>query len=241
MLTQSQPGSGRILQLTTTGKVAGVPGATFKGEVALLPSTFAGGSATLKHDGPDFHAGLTLASGQGGASAEVGYHQAVTPRVSLGGGVTAQLDSVAPPTVSGLSWSAFGVWTAPRRDSVLLGKFESGTGKLGLRYWAQAHKNVALGAGVSLPLVAGGAAPGGGSEESVASVGAKYTLGADSGTPATLTANLSSDLKFGVSWAKANSSTSQNISNTYAQTVVSGVFDAKTSEHKLGVQLIAQY
>ena len=34
---------------------------------------------------------------------------------------------------------------------------------------------------------------------------------------------------------------SQNISNTFFQTTVSGVYDHANQEHKLGLQVIAQY
>ena len=187
-----------------------------------------------KQDGDDFHTSLTLSAGQNGTTAEFAYHQAVTPAITGGGSLAAQLGRVVPtPEVSGLTWGMFGSWHDPRRETYALGRYDSASGLATAKYWAQAHKNLSLGATLGVSTA--------GDYASTLSAGLKHTLGSEAGSPSTLTASFTSDLKSSIAWSKQNSTMSQNISNTFFQTTLSGVMDHKTQEHKLGLQLIFQY
>ena len=192
----------------------------------------------MKHDGDDFHSSLTVSSGQQGNTAELSYHQALTPTTTGGGSLSATLGPrmLPRPDVTALTWGVFGSWHDPRRESYALGRYDSSSGMASARYWRQAHKSLALGAALGVGLGGEGGAGG-----STLSAGMKHTLGTEAGNPSTLTANFTSDLKSSVAWSKQNSATSQNISNTFFQTTLSGVFDHKSQEHKLGLQLIFQY
>lgn len=195
MLTQSQPGMGRMVQLTNTLRPA--KGLTVKSEVVVSPSAVMGANVNFKHDGGDFHSDLTLSQGQQGPTAEASYHQAVTPQVTAGGSVSAALGALLPvPDVKQLGWAAFGSWHDTRRENYVLGRYDSASGKLSGRYWHQAHKTLALGTAVSAGI--------GSDMASVASVGAKYSLGGE-GAASTLTAQLSTDLKASLAWQKQNS------------------------------------
>jgi hypothetical protein len=160
---------------------------------------FMGGNVQAKHDGPDFHAEATLSQGQQGLTAEASYHQAVDRHVSAGGTVSAQLGALLPaPDVTGLGWGAFGAWHDGRREAFVLGRYDSQSGRATARYWRQAHKSLALGASVSTAV--------GGDWASTANVGGKWSLGgSEGGAPATLTAQLGTDLKAGFAWTKQNS------------------------------------
>lgn len=176
---------------------------------------------------------LIAKSGQQGKQIDLTYHQTVTPTLSLGGNVVAEVDAFLPlPHVKGITPTVFGIYT--RGDDTWMAKFEGGTASGTLRYYREAEKNVEIGAHITTNVQ---------SLESTCGVGMRLGLGHEASGPpghpsSTLTFNATSDHKVS---ASLSSTMFSGFTSTQVLTILSASFDHRNQEHTVGAQFQFHY
>jgi hypothetical protein len=106
---------------------------------------------------------------------------------------------------------------------------------LNARYWKKLHKNAEATTNLAFNLDQG-IVP-------TVTFGVKYLLADERSQSGrvVLTANAGTDYKTSIELQKHNSNVSQNISSAFQQTNLSGSFDHKNQEYKVGLQMFFQY
>jgi hypothetical protein len=126
----------------TSATLKPVRGSTVEGSVTVAgaTSTVIGTEVEAKHTGPDFHAVASVTSGPE-TQGSLTYHQSVTPQLTLGGGITADLVRVLPlPDPRALTWRAFGTYHDMKGSSWALAGFDSSRSALSVRAWHQVRE-----------------------------------------------------------------------------------------------------
>jgi len=201
----------------------------------LNPTTVYQAKGSVKHRGSDFLAIGGLSVGQQGKTADVSYHQYVTPNITAGGALAADLDALMPPHIAGLTPTVYATWK--RDKDTWLAKLALGSSIAMLKYHREVAKGLEMGTTLNYNV---------GSGESTLGGGFRMQLGQHTSSPTggstTLVAAATTDMKVSMSYTMTGMM-GVLTSDTPVQTVtmLSATLDHRHREHQIGMQLQFHY
>jgi len=224
---------GRVIRLSGSHRLGALP-MSVNAEGSFSLKNLYGGGLGAKFFGPDFLSTLQFKQNQSGKSWEFMYHQRVTPLITAGGTLNARVARFLPfPVPQELTPSLFATLTSRDREWCALGKWSKENDAVSLTVHRQVNKNLEISAKLS-----GSTA----TLESSLAVGTRMGIGYDpflQGPATTLTANVASDMKVGLSLQHFGMSP---IAPTQQQvTSINCTFDHRQREHTVGMQVQFAY
>lgn len=190
---------------------------------------FSSPSLTAKHATSDSTAILKLENASP-TTVQLSYHQAVHPRWTLGGYVSTDLAQVVPlPQLTPqMTAGIFGSYSNKQGNTSVLWKVDPANQKGTLRYWHAPARELVLGTALTVNTQNGTQL-----SDSLVSVGARMNLGKElSGQhSSTLTVEADSAMKVQIGWQRTSMPA---LSSTQMNTMISGSFDQKKRDFRVG-------